>query len=381
MTHWYTITPLDVLLLRDAKPFTPTERAWAGSIFPPNGQTIVGALRNLLQTSGNFRITGPFLCRHTTEQKHCLYFPRPLGYVGTTPLIPISWDECSHLHKTLEFDSSQPCPLVKASWKNPPVGNNNDEEKTERKYRQYLPWEVILCYLKTGQIDKPDWEVKHKGEDKPWTTEPRSHNSIEPGTRQVKLSDGYFVETAVRLHQDWKLAIGLEQPLNSLPATMRLGGEGHRVLIEQCDELKEQWEKLKKESNNNFDKTGQSIAYLVTPGVFERWHSDNNNNIARCRAYPWEWKLPANKGHLISFATERQVSIACRSLFKKDETKHNVPAPQVFAAPAGTLYYLNQPQDLFQNQDSTPEKVKRWRSLGYTEFLWLSYQPSKKDEQ
>lgn len=28
---WYTLTPLDVLLLRDAKPFTPGERAWAGS--------------------------------------------------------------------------------------------------------------------------------------------------------------------------------------------------------------------------------------------------------------------------------------------------------------------------------------------------------------
>jgi hypothetical protein len=29
--YWYTLTPLDVILLRDAKPFTPGERAWAGS--------------------------------------------------------------------------------------------------------------------------------------------------------------------------------------------------------------------------------------------------------------------------------------------------------------------------------------------------------------
>ncbi|MFM7714712.1 MAG: type III-B CRISPR module-associated Cmr3 family protein, partial [Microcystis sp.] len=45
--YWYTITPLDVLLLRDAKPFSPGERAWAGSTFPPNGHTIAGALSAL----------------------------------------------------------------------------------------------------------------------------------------------------------------------------------------------------------------------------------------------------------------------------------------------------------------------------------------------
>jgi len=39
---WYTITPLDVLMFRDAKPFTPEARAWAGSMFPPNGHAISG---------------------------------------------------------------------------------------------------------------------------------------------------------------------------------------------------------------------------------------------------------------------------------------------------------------------------------------------------
>ncbi|NEP00141.1 MAG: CRISPR-associated protein Cmr3 [Symploca sp. SIO2E9] len=374
MTYWYILTPLDVLLLRDAKPFSPNERAWAGSIFPPNGHTIVGALRSLLGSSENFNLTGPFLCRYDqTEQKHWLYLPRPLGYVGSIPLVPISWDTGSHLHNNLEFDSSKPCPLVKASWKNPPVSHNNEEEKSEIKYRQYLPGKAILSYLENGEIEDKAWKVEHQGEDKPWTTEPRSHNSIQSETRQVELKDGYFVETAIRLHQDWKIGIGLEQPLDSLPATMRLGGEGHRVLIEECDELQQQWEQLQEKSahnfNNNLENTEKSVAYLVTPGVFERWHY---NNIARSRAYPWEWKLPANGGNLVSFATERQVSISCRSQFKdKQQTKHNVPAPQVFAAAAGTLYYLNQPEELFQNQDSAPDKVKRWRRLGYSELLWL----------
>jgi len=30
------------------------------------------------------------------------------------------------------------------------------------------------------------------------------------GTRQVKESDGYFVENAIRLDANWQLAIGLD---------------------------------------------------------------------------------------------------------------------------------------------------------------------------
>ncbi|MFN5658855.1 MAG: type III-B CRISPR module-associated Cmr3 family protein, partial [Pseudanabaena sp.] len=37
---WYKLTPLDVLMFRDAKPFSPQERAWAGSVFPPNNHAI-----------------------------------------------------------------------------------------------------------------------------------------------------------------------------------------------------------------------------------------------------------------------------------------------------------------------------------------------------
>ncbi|MBD2016127.1 CRISPR-associated protein Cmr3 [Microcoleus sp. FACHB-53] len=375
MTHWYTLTPLDVLLLRDAKPFTPGERAWAGSVFPPNGHTLAGALRGLLKTSDSLNITGPFFCSNQT-----LYLPRPLGYVGTIPLVPIDWDEESHLYKALQFDSSQPCPLAKASWKQPPPNPDKDTDKPQIKYRQYLPWNVVLHYLESGQIPDGEWNVKHEGEDKLWKVETRSHNAIEPGTQQVKKADGYFVENAIRLHSGWSLAIGLKQPIPQASATLRLGGEGHRVLIESCEALTQQWDSLEKKSQKNFYKKERSLAYLVTPGVFERWHNDAKNpNIARCRAFPWEWKLTTNGGNLVSFASERQVSIGCRSLLpEKDQPKNSVPSPQVFAAPSGSLYYLKQPEDLFQNQLDAPEKVQRWRQLGYSELLWLPYKPLSK---
>lgn len=57
--YWYSLTPIDVLLLRDAKPFTPGERAWAGSVFPPNGHAIAGALRGCLGTKKTiFKLKG-----------------------------------------------------------------------------------------------------------------------------------------------------------------------------------------------------------------------------------------------------------------------------------------------------------------------------------
>ena len=111
--YWYTLTPLDVLLLRDAKPFSPGARAWAGSVFPPNGHAIAGALRGLLGQKADFQLTGPFLCHNQR-----LYFPRPLGYVGSTALMPLAWDEHSPLHQML-WNYHQPCPLIKPSFGQP----------------------------------------------------------------------------------------------------------------------------------------------------------------------------------------------------------------------------------------------------------------------
>jgi CRISPR-associated protein Cmr3 len=378
--YWYKLTPLDILMLRDAKPFSPQERAWAGSIFPPNGHTIVGALWELLPEEKGFNIIGPFLCYE--NQGNSLYFPRPLGFVKSTPLIPLAWETKSHPYNAVLCDETQPCPLVK------PVNQLQEDDliksdSSEPKFRQYLPYSVVKTYLQTGKIEKDDWQVIGGSyEDQPWTIETRSHNSIEPGTRQVKEADGYFVENAIRLHTGWSLAIGIDKKIDT-PTTLRLGGEGHRVILQCCDELGEQWANLQQISQANFTSKGKSIAYLVTPGVFERNHKttlDNSSSIIHnslCRAYPWEWKLAhsVNKnqtpGDLVSVATDKAVPISCR-FRDKDEITKSIPAPQVFAAPPGSLYYLNQPRSLFQDNEQT--KVHTWRKLGYSELLWINYQ-------
>ena len=361
MKHWYTITPLDVLLFRDAKPFSPAERAWASSVFPPNGHTIAGAIQAALLESKELQLTGPFLCYEKQ-----LYFPRPLNYVGKKRLVPVPWVGSQHPSKQMVWNQRQPAPLV--------TKDGNPPKKSKTKYRAYLPHDDLLEFVKTAELPTKSHSISENKATQPWSVENRSHNTLEPGTRQVKEEDGYFVEKAIRLHNGWSIAIALEEELTN-PLILRFGGEGHRAVLESCSELKGQWQELEVRSQDNFQEGGKSLAYLATPGVFERLH----NNSFFCRAYPWEWKLahtdnPNQKpGELVSVATDKPVPISCRIRSKKDK-KPSVPAPQVFAAPSGSVYYLNQPQRLFQEDPNLASaKVQRWPKLGYSQLLWLKF--------
>ncbi|MEB3191175.1 MAG: type III-B CRISPR module-associated protein Cmr3 [Snowella sp.] len=366
--YWYCLTPLDILLLRDAKPFTPGERAWAKSIFPPNGHTLAGALRSLLGQSFNLTVIGPLFCYQKS-----LYFPRPLGFVGSNPLMPLNWHSSSHpLNAQALWDKTQPAPLTFTKS----LSAEEQQQEEGNKFRSWLPSSVIKTYLETGNIEDDDWLLKYPGEDQPWQEESRPHNAIKPGTRQVKDSDGYFVENGIRLKQDWSLVIAVDsqthQLLQSLskPLSMRLGGEGHRVMVEYEPILDQQWQTLQTLSDRNFQQSGRAIAYLMTPGIFER----GQGGISVCRSYPWEWKMAYNSGgNFVSMATERAVPISPRIRDSKEKKGSSIPAPQVFAAPPGTLYYLENPQGLFADSDKASKPLKQTRQLGYSQLLWVKY--------
>ena len=378
---WYKLTPLDILLFRDAKPFSPGERAWAGSVFPPPAHAIAGAIRGLLQDSIDLKLRGPILCYEET-----LYFPSPLSYTEGNLLVPIDWDQGHHLHGVLNSDPTQPTPLVRASW----IDKKQGQGGKEKQYRQYLPTEAIATYLQEGIIAEKDW-LGTEDESQPWVTETRPHNSIESNSRQVKDESGYFVENAIRLKGGWGLAIGIECE-SDLPesAILRLGGEGHRAILERCNSFQDQWEELQNQSQTNRDRALEkwqetkeavpSQAYLVTPGVFER--RDQYSNTAVCRAWPWEWKLTHTSntnqtpGSLVSVATDRAIPVSCRMRGKDNISQ---AAPQVFAATPGSVYYLEKPEALFQDTDQAPERVQRWRKLGYSELLWTKFSGEKEN--
>ncbi|MGL5834506.1 MAG: type III-B CRISPR module-associated Cmr3 family protein [Waterburya sp.] len=366
--HWYTLTPLDILLFRDAKPFTPGERAWAGSIFPPNGHAIAGAIRGLLNNDQKITLKGVFLCY---QQK--LYFPRPLNYVNNSLLHPLTWLDEKSLYQQTIWDRFSPAPLLLKEKDSGKV--EQQDQIIEQKPRNYLPYSVVTKLLDNQELKPEDWLCQEGESSQPWSVETRSHNCLDLGTRQVKDADGYFVENAVRLHTGWSLAIGVDKKIPNTPTSMRLGGEGHRVLVEECPEFGEQWQELHTLSQRNYETGDKSLAYLITPGVFERIHKDQK---AVCQPYPWEWKLShtvnsnQKEGNLVSVATAQPVAISGR-ISDRNPDKPTIPAPQVFAAPAGSVYYLNRADTLFQDREEAPNKVKRWRSLGYSELLWISY--------
>jgi len=391
---WYKLSPLDVLMFRDAKPFSPQERAWAGSVFPPNNHAIAGALRSSLGINGNITMKGVFLCCENE-----LYFPRPFAFVKSKPLVPLSWAIGHPLNQGL-WDRSKPQPLVTCPALPMILSlleNYEDDDDSDFqsiglgiKYREYLPHKVVLTYLTTGSISAEDWQAKNKGEIKPYKIETRSHNTLQDGTRQVKESDGYFVENAVRMLEGWGLAIAVDELTDKKlrqqgkSLVMRLGGEGHRVLLERCEAFDTQWNDLQKVSKENFAKEDRSLAYMVTNGVFERVTDRGTPKKAKyrrsvCRPHPWEWDLAdvdngsIDRQVLVSVATDKPVPISCR--FRNTEHE-SVPAPQVFAAPAGSVYYLNRPTELWQNLPENAEKksLKVWREIGYAEMFWINYQ-------
>jgi CRISPR-associated protein Cmr3 len=367
MIYWYTLTPLDVLLFRDAKPFTPGERAWAGGNFPPTGHAISGAIRSIVGDRPP-KIVGPFFC----YEQSTLYFPRPLGFAGKDPLLPLEWVSDHPLKgDRLLWDKFQPMPLVKSLI----AASDGANDRDEPKYRQYLPHETVAKYLSHGKIHDFDWRLDKKGEDKPWTVEVRSHNSLEVGTRKVKPTESYFTEAAIRLLPNWSIAIGLDVELTS-PQVLRLGGEGHRVILERCPDLDSKWEEIQHISQKNFQQQQKdqqkAIAYLVTPGIFEM----PRKGRSICQAWPWEWKLahapkspesPSDREYnLVSVVTDKPVTINGRMRSKADKS---IPSPQLFAAPPGSMYYLDRPQVLF-----TPTIASRdVRRLGYSELLWLKF--------
>ncbi|MCG8365348.1 MAG: hypothetical protein MJA27_18720, partial [Pseudanabaenales cyanobacterium] len=90
--QWFRITPLDVLLFREAKPFSPGEGAWAKGLFPPMPITVFQAMRSLLghrenghlsteterKQARNLEFLGPFL----QDPDGNLWFATPKDLVG-----------------------------------------------------------------------------------------------------------------------------------------------------------------------------------------------------------------------------------------------------------------------------------------------------------
>ena len=84
--HWYSLTPVDVLLFRESKPFSPGEGSWAKGLFPPLPVTVFQAMRSALplyatkaqRDKRDLFFMGPFLRQHSASSTEgTLWLPSP----------------------------------------------------------------------------------------------------------------------------------------------------------------------------------------------------------------------------------------------------------------------------------------------------------------
>jgi CRISPR-associated protein Cmr3 len=402
--HWYKITPLDLLLFRDCKPFSPGDGSWAKGLFPPMPITVFQAMRSLLpqtnhenRTQRHLSFLGPFLL----DSQQTLWLPTPKDLVCLYPpgqdrkTATDNWSEILHL---------QPIPKDEEAWKHLAF----DEEEIDplvlnKKWDGNIslpkPWikaEALFGYL-TGQknnincaqkdSEKPSttWDKKDFHHN-PWKTQVLPHIQMQPDKRQVKDADGYFTEVAVRLEDGWCFVAALSGDILARESIVRLGGEGHRALVshlEPNDTLKGQLDFLLESdrvriasrrelallqavrSPADYSSKVPNFAYLLTPGLglFEE---------TSYRAYPQAWKE-----HLKGCATDKALLWGGVSTLRKDidnnkTREESALLPQRAFVPPGTVYLFN--HEVTTNQQLLPNGDVRWlqtfKQLNYGKLLW-----------
>ncbi len=364
--HWYAITPLDVLLFRDARPFSPGAGSWARSVFPPMPVTVFQALRSSLpqrteratRTQRDLEFLGPFL-RDAQQQ---LWLPTPKDLIAVYPpeadrkQTKDGWDR---LHRLAPVDSAMD------SWQH--LGFSNDPmpplvipTAIHQPYNNANPWiraTALDRYLK-GQYQDLTSADFH---DDPWDVQVMPHIHMEEGMRQVRESEGYFTEVAIRLKPGWHLVAAISQALPEQQTVVRLGGEGHRALLAPIPPPKD-WEQLA--ASTQPDPTSR-IAYLLTPGLAQ---TEENNPLYGVCPYAW-------RSCLRGCATDRPLLWGGTSRISRNHSTGETFAlsPQRAFVPPGTIYiFTAQPPP--EHQRLLPTRQADWlttfETLNYGKLLW-----------
>ena len=373
--NWYTIEPLDVLLFRESKPFSPGDGSWAKGLFPPMPITVFQALRSLLDPTDpkkedkkrDRQFIGPFFL----DEYDRLWLPTPKDLVcirtkksedETTQysskeasdnwdiirrLVPVNLNEEAWQH--LCFDEKNLPPMV-----SPYLDSN---QYICGKPKPLIKAEALLQYLDGND---EHWQ-KDDFYENPWKPQVLPHIHIESGTRQVKDSEGYFTEVAMRLKPGWKFVAAMSEKLVDI-SVVRLGGEGPRAIVSLLSKFphREKLEDSKQPEDSNF-------AYLLTPGLAEV-------EPALYGAYPTNWK-----DLLRGCVSDRPVYWGGISTIKRThqgKTSENMEfalLPQRAFVPPGTVYLFKKdklPLDRLLLPNSHPKSHETFAQLNYGKLLW-----------
>lgn len=118
--NWYTLDPIDLLLMREAKPFSPGDGSWAKGQFPPLPITVFQAMRSATQWIGDesdraqkrdLEFKGPFLLHSPPGEKATLWLPTPQDLICVK-----SYPVCNAQESDSEPDPEEDFTETAAQW-------------------------------------------------------------------------------------------------------------------------------------------------------------------------------------------------------------------------------------------------------------------------
>lgn len=322
MTKTIELEALDTLFFRDGKPFTMGEDTWAEGIFPPLPSVIYGALRTAYLSEDIKRFK-------TIEKKddsallriisYCfkygsrIYFPMPLDLIEVVhPTNKGSRNELRllklNIHDKENFASSVPTShFLESDTKNYDVVENGIINSLD-----------LANYLAVN-ISTADY---HSMNDFTFL-EPKVGIGMNNDSRTT--IDGQLYRVGMQRLDQLSFAVGFEfEQLESIPAMIRLGGEGKAV---QCQSI-ESKKVLQKISIPMPSTLGKRFKlYLATPALF----TDGWKPSWMTTDYTEHQGI---KIRLLAAAVGKFVPVGGFDIQKKG------PKAMRKAVPAGSVYYL-----------------------------------------
>jgi CRISPR-associated protein Cmr3 len=215
--HWYTLTPLDLLLFRESKPFSPGDGAWAKGLFPPLPTAVFQAIRSATDAYGdtrdrNLNFIGPFLIYEPLGAKPTLWMPTPNDLVCVETVEEPEEDSnfedraaqwqrtarlqpCDYTHRAwkhigfdlIQFPNDELAPMIPPSLAN--LAQDEDRNTVlhpnERIVGRPNPWirlDALLQYLEGECLTDPS-ALKED----PWSIQVIPHIKMQSETRQLRF--------------------------------------------------------------------------------------------------------------------------------------------------------------------------------------------------
>ena len=366
--YWYSLTPVDVLLFRESKPFSPGEGSWAKGQFPPLPVTVFQAMRSAIapyatreqRQKRNLSFLGSFLRQNETT----LWVPTPKDLVC---IFDNTHDRKQSSGEWIKLVRSQPVDRDNPAWSTLSFSGQLSpmvfSEPIDGEVSPPPPWIKVDALLNKYLAGKTEALVPDDFCDNPWQIQVLPHIHMQADRRQVRPAAGYFTEVAVRLNKGWDLVAGLSQLVPN--TAVRLGGEGHRVAMRQLTAgvVTDALEKLAGD-RLPAEKDAKTVAYLLTPGLASAGES-------MYASYPAEWT-----SLLRGCATDKPlmwggVSTLQRKTHETDRP-HFALLPQRAFVPPGTVYMFEAKADGIDAL--LPSVASQWsktfETLNYGKLLW-----------